>query len=373
MNFSLSNKALSTVTIASLLNPSTYGQVVTFTVAVTGGLDTPTGTVTFHDDGNPIDACGTSGVVNLDGSAQATCALSTLSASNHLITALYSGDATYNAGTSNIVAQAVGQKPLTVTADAKHKMYGTADPALTYQVTSGALVTGDVFTGTLKRVAGENVGSYAIQQGTLTAGSNYDLTYVGANFTITQATVTITLTSFPNPSVLGQLITFTAITDRPGALRLQLPTACPLTGNMTFKEGATLIGTGGFDANCQALFLTSGLPLGDHAITAEYAGDANFASSTSSVLTQTVSIFAPTYYTLTLSLIGSGLITPTVGAHTYLSGTVVPLSASPDVGWKFSGWSGDVDCADGSVTLNANKLCTAIFARYQVYLPLILK
>ncbi|HSD83338.1 MAG TPA: hypothetical protein VLG46_05750 [Anaerolineae bacterium] len=72
-------------------------------------------------------------------------------------------------------------------------------------------------------------------------------------------------------------------------------------------------------------------------------------------------------------MIGSGVITPTVGAHPYLSGTVVPLSASPEAGWQFSGWSGDVDCADGSVTLNANKSCTATFAQHQVYLPLTLK
>ncbi|CAG0937549.1 hypothetical protein TFLX_06487 [Thermoflexales bacterium] len=91
------------------------------------------------------------------------------------------------------------------------------------------------------------------------------------------------------------------------------------------------------------------------------------------VVTATFFNVPQTYYTLTLSLIGSGLITPTVGAHTYLSGTVVPLSASPTEGWKFIGWSGAVDCADGSVLMNVNKLCTATFARYQLYLPLILK
>jgi hypothetical protein len=67
-----------------------------------------------------------------------------------------------------------------VTADNKTKILGApADPALTYQVTSGSLVTGDSFTGQLTRVAGETVGTtYAIQQGTLTAGSNYNLTFV---------------------------------------------------------------------------------------------------------------------------------------------------------------------------------------------------
>ncbi len=75
--------------------------------------------------------------------------------------------------------------PITVTADPQIKAYGTPDPVLTYQVTSGALVSHDSFTGALSRVAGESVGTYLITQGSLTAGSNYDLTYVPNNLTIT--------------------------------------------------------------------------------------------------------------------------------------------------------------------------------------------
>ena len=41
-------------------------------------------------------------------------------------------------------------------------------------------------------MAGENVGSYAIQQGTLSAGSNYALTFAGAALTISKATLTVT-------------------------------------------------------------------------------------------------------------------------------------------------------------------------------------
>ncbi len=75
-------------------------------------------------------------------------------------------------------------RPITVTADGKSKIYGESDPALTYQITSGALINGDSLTGSLSRVPGEAVGSYAILQNTLSAGANYDLTYVGANLTI---------------------------------------------------------------------------------------------------------------------------------------------------------------------------------------------
>src|SRR5204862_213794 len=88
----------------------------------------------------------------------------------------------------------ITQRPITVTADAKTKTYGDPDPALTYQITSGNLISGDGFTGSLTRVAGETVGGspYAIHQGTLTAGDNYNLTYVSANLTITKRPITVT-------------------------------------------------------------------------------------------------------------------------------------------------------------------------------------
>ena len=85
----------------------------------------------------------------------------------------------------------VGPKPVTVTADAISKVYGAAEPALTY-TTNTPLVGEDGFFGSLARAAGTNVGSYAIGQGTLALGANYTLSFVGANFTITQAPATVT-------------------------------------------------------------------------------------------------------------------------------------------------------------------------------------
>ncbi|HEX4949105.1 MAG TPA: YDG domain-containing protein [Blastocatellia bacterium] len=86
----------------------------------------------------------------------------------------------------------ISARPVTVTADAQTKVYGDGDPALTYQITSGSLVNGDSFSGSLTRVTGENVSSYAIQQGTLALNSNYTLTYMGANLNITKRTLTLT-------------------------------------------------------------------------------------------------------------------------------------------------------------------------------------
>ncbi|WP_205510691.1 MBG domain-containing protein [Longitalea arenae] len=87
---------------------------------------------------------------------------------------------------------AISQRAITVTADAKSKIYGESDPVLTYQITSGSLAFTDDFTGSLTRAAGENVGLYAIQQGTLALNSNYDLTYIGANLSISQRAITVT-------------------------------------------------------------------------------------------------------------------------------------------------------------------------------------
>ncbi|MCX2586544.1 MBG domain-containing protein, partial [Pedobacter sp. MR22-3] len=85
----------------------------------------------------------------------------------------------------------IGAKTVTVTAAAKSKTYGDADPALTYTF-APALQTGDSFSGSLTRLPGENVGSYAINKGTLALNSNYNITYVGANLSITKSVLTVT-------------------------------------------------------------------------------------------------------------------------------------------------------------------------------------
>ena len=56
-----------------------------------------------------------------------------------------------------------------------------ADPALTYTVEG--LISGDTLTGALERTAGEDVGSYNIQQGSRSAGDNYAVTYTVAALT----------------------------------------------------------------------------------------------------------------------------------------------------------------------------------------------
>jgi len=94
--------------------------------------------------------------------------------------------------TSAVASVDVLKAPLTVAADPKSKVYGDSDPTLTWQRTAGTLFGSDSLTGSISRVAGENVGAYQIGQGTLTAGSNYAITFVPTNLTITPRLLTVT-------------------------------------------------------------------------------------------------------------------------------------------------------------------------------------
>ena len=91
------------VTVASSLNPSIYGNAVTFTATVPADA---TGTVTFLD-GTTVLGTGTisSGI--------ATLTTSVLVAGTHPITAQYNGDSNYNGATASL-AQVVNRAPATV-------------------------------------------------------------------------------------------------------------------------------------------------------------------------------------------------------------------------------------------------------------------
>ena len=89
----------------------------------------------------------------------------------------------------------IEMRSVTITADAKSKQYGQADPALTYQVTTGSLIVGDSISGALARNSGSGVGSYTITQGSLSLSANYNLTFVSANLSVTAKPITITANS----------------------------------------------------------------------------------------------------------------------------------------------------------------------------------
>jgi hypothetical protein len=146
-----------------------------------------------YGDVNPALDAAVTGTVNGDtlNYTLATTATAPSEVGSYPITVTLGSNPNYSV-TKTDSTLTITARPITVAADAKTKVYGTPDPALTYKVTSGSLVNGDSFSGSLTRVAGENVGTYAIQQGSLALNSSYNLTYVGTNLTITAATLTVT-------------------------------------------------------------------------------------------------------------------------------------------------------------------------------------
>jgi hypothetical protein len=126
---------------------------------------------------------------------------------------------------------------------------------------------------------------------------------------VNKAASSVTLTSSPNPAVAGQLVTVTATVTPAGA-----------TGTVRFLDGATVLGTTILSGGTAALS-TAALAVGTHAITADYSGDANAASSTSAAIAEVVKPVAPSNFTVTNTTAGTINLTftpsPTPGVTSY--------------------------------------------------------
>ncbi|MGD2093234.1 MAG: C1 family peptidase [Candidatus Aminicenantes bacterium] len=75
-----------------------------------------------------------------------------------------------------------------------------------------------------------------------------------------------------------------------------------------------------------------------------------------------------TQYTLTTNTVGNGSISLNPPGGIYCEGTVVTLTAVPDAGWQFDGWSGDLTGTTNpaDITMDANKSVTATFSQLPV-------
>lgn len=294
------NKDGASASVASSANPSTYGDGVTFTVTVassgTGGV--PTGDVQFFDGANAI-----SEAVALDGEGKAIFQISALTGGTHAISAQYVGDANHAGVSSGAVSQLVNAaSSATILASSANPSVFGQQVTFTANVTSGVAGT---LTGTVEFRAGTSVlGSSALNAGVATyqtstlAVSRYDIMAVytsgDANYAsstsailpqvVNSAATTTTVVASANPGVVGSAVTFTA------TVTATAPGAGTPSGTVTFRDGATTIGAGNV-SDGQVAFTTSALSAGSHTITAEYGGDAGFAGSTSSSLTETINAF----------------------------------------------------------------------------------
>jgi hypothetical protein len=100
------------------------------------------------------------------------------------------------------------------------------------------------------------------------------------NVTVGASPTTTKLTSAPNPSSAGEAVKFTATVDSSAG--------SPPNGEaVSFMQGTKKLGSGALKSGA-AVFSTTKLAAGSHAITAVYGGDANFDSSTSNIVKQVV-------------------------------------------------------------------------------------
>jgi hypothetical protein len=78
--------------------------------------------------------------------------------------------------------------------------------------------------------------------------------------------------------------------------------------------------------------------------------------------------FAQDAYTLEVNVVGDGAVDKDPDQAAYVHGDVVTLTANPDPGWSFAGWSGDLVSAvsPDTITMDGDKVVTATFARVGV-------
>jgi Bacterial Ig-like domain (group 3)/FG-GAP-like repeat len=154
----------------------------------------------------------------------------------------------------------------------------------------------------------------------LIAGNVVLLNKIGAVQPVLAATTTAIASSL-NPSTTGASVTFTATVTS--------ATAGTITGTATFFDGVTSLGTGTVGAGGVATLMTSSLAAGSHMITAQYGGDANFATSTSPLLTQVVNGVAKAS---TTTAVASSLNPSTSGANVTFTATVTSATAGTITG-----------------------------------------
>lgn len=210
---------------------------------------------------------------------------------------------------------------LNVTANAKTKVYGAADPELTYVATG--LVNGDQLSGALTRATGDAVGIYAIQVGTLAASTNYSLSFTGADFTITAKAV-----SSPTITLAEASVVYDGTEKKPA---------------VTVKDGSTEI-----SASEYTVSYSNNINVGTATVTITDNVGGNYTVSGSKTFTITAkSVTAPTITLAESSVVYDG--TEKQPAVTVLDGTTTIPASEYTVGY-----SNNKNVGTATVTITSN-------------------
>jgi hypothetical protein len=160
---------------------------------------------------------------------------------------------------------------------------------------------------------------------------------------------TTNVTADLNPAPVGGSINFTA-----GIATLGLISP---TGMVTFMDGSVTLGTGALNASGQATYATSNIGIGQHSITAVYAGDGNNAGSISAVLMENINAADFTFSSSPASA------TVTAGQSGTFTLTVTPQgSFSSPISFSCTGLPTLAACqfSPGAVTPNSCTVTTAL-------------
>jgi hypothetical protein len=287
-------QANTSTTVTSSVNPSRFGQSVTFTatVSVTSpGAGTPTGTVTFKDGTTTL------GTGTLNASDQATFTTSALSVGSHSITAVYNGDSNFNTSTSSVLTQTVnkGDTTTALTSSNNPSVYGqsvTFTATVTATAPAAGTPSGTVtfkdgtsnVTGCTNPATLNGSGVATCATSTLAAGTHSITAVYGSDTNFNGST------SPPVSQVVNKASTTTAVSMSPTAfsgpgqsvtLTATVSSTTPTpTGTVTFYDGTKNLGTAPLNSSGVATFTTT-LDAGPHTITATYSGDSNYSASTS--------------------------------------------------------------------------------------------
>jgi Bacterial Ig-like domain (group 3)/FG-GAP-like repeat len=288
-------------TLISGLNPSSFGQFVTFRAAVTSTFGTPTGAVKLFDGSI---AMGTSNLVN----GLASITVSTLRAGSHTITAVYQGSLKFSpsksvsviqniksarAATSTVVVSSLNPavQGQFVTFTATVSSSGGVPPDYTKYVTfrrgENVLGVAQLFKGTASCTtllpAGVSTIT-ALYPGDATFASSISPGLLQVVKTKTQSNTTTTLASSLNPSIYGQKIMLTATARSSGS-------AIP-TGNVVFwsSQGsdASIIAIVALNVQGVATLTKTYLNADSYQIYAVYKGDTDSGPSVSGKVYQVV-------------------------------------------------------------------------------------
>ena len=350
--------AVSTVTISSSANPSTYGQPITLTVNVGSSAGTPSGSVDFYDSTTGTGQGAYLGSISLN-AGTATLPISTLTTGWHSIWAAYDGDTNFTASSGSTSQTVQMAATTTVASSAPNPSSYGQSVTLTASVSAVSPGTGTP-TGTVDFYNGgtdlgsaslDGSGTATLTTSTLGIDWNYlTATYDGSvNFTgssgpvsqlVQPATTTTIASSSPNPSTYGQSITLTATVSAAGQ-----GTSQP-TGTVEFYDGGTDLGPAALDGWGNASLTTSSLGVGWNNISASYGGDDNFTGSSNS--TASVDVQMATTTTITSSSPDPSVYGEIVTLTAQI-GVVSPGGGTPTGTVQFCDECGYL----GSATLNA--------------------